>query len=201
MKLILLSSESQEPNEILLLEQMFQAGLEIFHLRKPDWDVWRTASFLDQVRPKFHDRVVLHDHYELIHRYNLRGIHLNARNRNKWEQEKEFAQQRSISCHQLEEVAGLQKEDFAYAFLSPIFPSISKQGYDPNYSIKEIQTAVQASEVPVIALGGISVEKIEQCEALGFSGAAVLGTVWNANNPLEQFQSVLKTCQKSAVTY
>lgn len=201
MKLILLSSESQEPHEILLLEQMFQAGLEVFHLRKPDWDVARTARFLDQLQEKFHDRVVLHDHYALIHRYKLRGIHLNARNSAKWEQEKEFAQHRSVSCHALEELAGVRKEDFTYAFLSPIFPSISKEGYVPNYGRAEIQAAVQACDVDLIALGGISADTIEQCEAMGFRGAAVLGTIWNANNPFEQFQTLLKTCQKSAVTY
>lgn len=201
MKLILLSAESQETNEILRLEQMFQAGLEIFHLRKPEWDVERTAFFLDQMQEKFHDRVVLHDHYELIHRYKVRGIHLNARNREKWEQEKKYAQHRSLSCHRLEELATLEQEDFDYAFLSPIFPSISKEGYVPGYTLEEIQAAVQSCAVPVIALGGMCAERMEQCEAMGFSGAAVLGNIWIAIDPLEQFQSLLKICQKSAATY
>ncbi len=39
----------------------------------------------------------------------------------------------------------------------------------------------------VFALGGVTVEKLAQVRALGFDGAAVLGAVWQATDPLAAF--------------
>ena len=41
-----------------------------------------------------------------------------------------------------------------YAFLSPIFNSISKAGYQAAFDLDELAEALQKSHVPLIALGG-----------------------------------------------
>lgn len=60
----------------------------------------------------------------------------------------------STALHQLEQL----KEDHGnldYAFLSPIFDSISKAGYNAAFADHEqLRAAVAASPVPLYALGG-----------------------------------------------
>lgn len=62
-----------------------------------------------------------------------------------------------------------------YATLSPIFDSISKQGYKAAFNFDELQSALSKLKLPVIALGGVTPEKIPLLTTLGFKGAAMLG--------------------------
>lgn len=84
----------------------------------------------------------------------------------------------SRSCHLLEEVR--LAKDFDYVFLSPIFNSISKQGYGSGFTAEELQqAAAQGIITPrVIALGGMDANTIPQAAKLGFGGVAVLGALW-----------------------
>lgn len=99
----------------------------------------------------------------------------------------------SRSCHDLATLrASLGHYDSV--FLSPLFPSISKPGYGPggNLSHAEI-AALLAARTPaerrttVLALGGITAARLPAVRALGFDGAAVLGALWQAANPVQAF--------------
>lgn len=197
MKLIVLSSEEQEINEILCLEQMFRAGLERFHLRKPGWSRQQLRELISRIPNEFLDRVVLHDHYSLLNEFELMGAHFNARNEDEWHLVPGDVH-RSISCHSLKELAQLHPNNFQDAFFSPVFPSISKEGYEPSFSKEEIIATVQKCPIPVMALGGITPESMEQCEEMGFGGAAVLGYVWQAVDPYEAYHKLYNACQKKA---
>ena len=85
----------------------------------------------------------------------------------------------SASCHSIEEVAE-RKLKCDYVFMSPIFDSISKQGYKSAFSQTDIENAAKSGVIDdsVIALGGISWDRIPLVEAMGFGGAALLGDVW-----------------------
>lgn len=88
--------------------------------------------------------------------------------------------------------------DRKYQFLSPIFDSISKQGYRAAFDIKsdngkeELRDAISNATVPVYALGGVTVDKIPELESLGFSGAAFLGEVWNRPGGYEELLRYLR---------
>ena len=85
----------------------------------------------------------------------------------------------SCSCHSLEEVAK-KKPTSDYVFLSPIFNSISKAGYEAAFSTAALHKAAAESLIDnkVYALGGVSKEHIAQLKELSFGGAAFLGDVW-----------------------
>jgi thiamine-phosphate pyrophosphorylase len=76
---------------------------------------------------------------------------------------------------------------FDYAFLGPVFNSISKVGYKGKLN-ETWQRDVKKSDVPLYAIGGINKINIKQLNALGFKGAAVLGAIWEAANPVEEFK-------------
>ena len=66
-------------------------------------------------------------------------------------------------------------------FLSPIYDSISKEGYAAAYSKAQLLEAARNGiiDARVMALGGISAEHLPEGKAIGFGGAVVLGDVWN----------------------
>jgi thiamine-phosphate pyrophosphorylase len=194
--LLLISPPEESPNEIPTLVRLFEAGLGLFHLRKPDWSEAQLENYLRAVPTPFHSRIVLHSHYALAQRYALHGLHLPARSRLTWRPSLLPADQSlSTSFHTLQEVKQHRRR-YNYVLLSPIFDSISKAGYNSAFDLGSLPKALQqlqrrSSYVPsVMALGGITAENVSAAQQAGFSGAAVLGAVWQAPDPVAAFQAI-----------
>lgn len=86
------------------------------------------------------------------------------------------------SCHSFEEVNTLEGK-LEYCFLSPIFDSISKQGYKAKFDEQELKEFLKKDrKIKVIGLGGVTEENYKELIAMGFDGGAFLGSVWNKYN-------------------
>ena len=80
---------------------------------------------------------------------------------------------RSLTIHYFPELAEWLGLD--YRFLSPVFDSISKPGYLSAFTEEDLRGHVDAD---TFALGGVTPDKLELLEQLGFGGAAMLGAAW-----------------------
>ena len=189
--IIVLTSEKPIENEAQRINDLFDAGLERLHLRKPTFSIQGYRALLDQISAKYHDRIMTHQFFELTNEYGLRGIHLQEQAR--WDLEdaldvtikiytdKGFAV--SSSFHSKEEIEAC-KADFEYVLLSPVFGSISKKGYEgKGFDVNDLDSTV-------IGMGGINENTIQQTFDLGFKGIGVLGGIWNTNNSLVSFQKI-----------
>ncbi|MDR1866319.1 MAG: thiamine phosphate synthase [Bacteroidales bacterium] len=174
MKLMVITADTLFDNEPAVLNRLFRAGMDVLHLRKPLAAAGEVERLLLRVDAAYHPRIVLHDHFALLPLFPLQGVHLNSRHP---------APPRDVlpvsrSCHSLaclEHAAG-----FRYAFLSPVFDSISKTGYAAAFTPEELQSAAAKGLIGdrVIALGGINATTIPIAAAYGFGGVAVLGALW-----------------------
>lgn len=175
MKLIVITQENIIENESAAINLLFDEGLSILHLRKPNYSEADIETLIDDINPKYREKIVLHDHFQLAEKFKLKGIHLNRRNPNPPIHSKLSI---SKSYHDLDSVK--QSAKYNYVFLSPIFDSISKQGYNQAFSNEELTVARDNGIInnKVIALGGISMETIPIAAQYSFGGVAVLGALW-----------------------
>ncbi len=174
--LIGITSENLLPDEAWLIMAALDAGLDWVHLRKPRATLRQLTDLLDALPCQYQERLVLHDCHELAQHYPVRGIHLNSRSSAVPEP---FRGTLSRSCHSIAEIAEY-KAVHDYLFLSPIFDSISKQGYHAAFTSAQLREAADGGIIDrtVMALGGISPENIAETLQYGFGGAAVLGYLW-----------------------
>ena len=171
------------PGEAEKIAAMLNDGIaDLIHLRKPGSSAADMERLIQQIPSSLHRCLVLHDHHHLAPQYGLHGIHLNSRNpeppNSKFKiQNSKFSISRS--CHSLEEVTEW-KGRCNYVSLSPIFDSISKQGYRSAFSREELLQAHRDGIIDdkVFALGGITFDRLPLVEALGFGGAMILGDAW-----------------------
>lgn len=189
MKVILITPEEPRKNEAEIISEALEVGLYRCHLRRPHWSVEETRAFLDSFSPEPLAKIVLHDHHQLAKVYPVAGIHFNQRH--------PFTQRpiglsASISCHSLEEVEQYH-DQMDYLFLSPIFNSISKPDYPAQFSLEQFRTSTIIDE-RVIALGGISLERLPQLHGIPFGGVALLGDFWSclpSANPIDHLRNYL----------
>ncbi len=194
-RLVVLSQESNVSNEAEIISDLFEDGLKTLHLRKPNSTIDEVRKLLKSIPNNFHTKIVIHSNYELLNDFDLRGAHLPESIR------KEHRVNNSInvvssSFHALKDIIS-EKMDFEYAFLSPIFQSVSKKGYLPALEQNIIQDFFtfyrNQIRFPVIALGGITDQNILRIKEMGFSGAATLGYIWENPNPVAQLKKLQKT--------
>ena len=154
MKLITITQPAFFEGEAEAITSLFDAGLEILHLRKPGASYEDMEQLLNRFPPEYLKRIVAHEHFQLASFRNLKGIHLNGRNP---AAPAGFTGHVSRSCHSLEEVVKY-KATCDYVFLSPIYDSISKEGYPSAYTTDSLQKARQAGiiDAKVMALGGVT---------------------------------------------
>lgn len=199
LQLVIMSAAEYHSSELTVLPQLFEAGLAVFHVRKPAWSRAEMAAYLQAIPSEYHGRLVVHAHYELALQYPVRGIHLTekARQASTTGQLLRQLPGRSVSAsfHSLAAVAR-HRRHYDYVFLSPIFDSLSKAGYGSGFDLTEVaaflsRLAARPGYRPaVLALGGVAAQNLGLVQQAGFAGAAVLGTIWQNTDPVAAFQQL-----------
>ena len=196
MKIILISPPDYIESESSLVNRMFKHGLPLLHLRKPSFGSENLAEYLDSIKQEYHSRIVIHSSYDLLDNFSLKGVHLTGVNSGeKRSIIKQFKGRCdlsiSISYHSLDDLCR-KSTGIDYAFLSPVFDSISKKNYKGGFDLDELSSILALANTRIIALGGCKAENLNQVKQLGFSGAAVLGAVWNTADPLSSYVKIKK---------
>lgn len=199
--MIILSNPTTITNEIEIIHSLFEEGMELFHVRKPNSSEIEMAQFLHQIKMEFRKKIVLHNHHQIAEDFGINRIHLTEKSRkeiikSQLEEYKNTGFLFSTTTHSIEEFNALDN-DFHYAFLSPVFPSISKENYYSKVDLfSEIRKRTNFN-IQLVALGGIEFGNIKKTIELGFDQVALLGTIWNSNNPIENF----KSCQQIVLSF
>ena len=189
--IVLIAPEEDVINEIDILNRLFEEGLEYYHLRKPSKDYQQYCDYLDLIEEKYHNKIVVHHHHELVNTFNLKGIHFQEQKRRDnidnpgqyFLNLSMYGKTISSSFHELEELEACDFE-FDYHLLSPVFSSISKKGYEGRgFNVNHIDKRI-------IGMGGVTKNNLSEIQKLGFQGVGVLGGIWNSKTPIEDFKAM-----------
>lgn len=195
MNIVVLTADKTTPGEPDALNALFRAGLQRLHIRKPALTYEETKTFINLIDKTYHSKLVIHRHHSLYHEMNLGGIHLSSfdladpRLQDKLTTFPPTAI--SASLHSWKELESLPFT-CTYVFISPVFNSISKPGYNAAIDLDELRTLKQTvSTLPAVyGLGGVSKNNIATLKEKGFDGAALLGSIWQSADPVTAFLDI-----------
>jgi thiamine monophosphate synthase len=177
--LAVITSPADIAGEMQCLEGMLEAGLEKLHLRKPGGVM---EGLLERLAPRWASRLVVHGSVELAVRYGVPQVHGAIK------RAAPFAA--STSVHSWEELKRLPA-GVAYAFISPVFDSISKRGYTANADLLTIPSGPLPCRP--VGMGGVSADTIGLMMARGWTGAALLGWIWEEpQEAVSRFEQIKK---------
>jgi len=78
----------------------------------------------------------------------------------------------SVACHDAMAVQRAEEEGADYAVLAPIFRPLSKAAGRPPLGLEALRAIASRSAIPVIALGGITIDNAPLCMEAGAAGVA-----------------------------
>ena len=122
MKLILLTCPEFFVEEDKILTTLFEEGLDILHLRKPNSEPVFCERLLSLMPEQYRKKIVVHDHFYLRDEFGLMGIHLSKRHP---QAPASYNGPVTRTCYDLQSVVE-QKPTCEYVLLRNIFDSISE---------------------------------------------------------------------------
>jgi thiamine-phosphate pyrophosphorylase len=191
MRIVVISPEPKDPREVSSMGGFFAAGLERYHVRKPSWGAPELEAWLRALPEAWRPHLVLHQHHSLAAKLGLGGLH----ERDEAREPAPRARALSRSCHSL---ASLERHLGRYdsILFGPVFESLTKPGYGPaaDFPWGRLEALLKgggpAGFSSVLAIGGVTAERLPRCGELGFDGAAILGAVWNDSDPVRAFAAI-----------
>jgi thiamine-phosphate pyrophosphorylase len=192
--MFVLTPETNHPHEEQILHALVRAHHSTIHVRKPGFTEEEYRLYLTQYASIL-SHMVIHEHHSLATEFAVKGIHLKERDRKDVTEIEKNVTLVSTSIHTIEEAKNLTLP-FEYIFYSPLFESISKENYGSDTTEEElveiISSLKQLTTIPIIGLGGIHAGNIARVKECGFDGAAVLGAVWESEEPIVAFENCLR---------
>lgn len=88
-----------------------------------------------------------------------------------------------VSTHSLADVRAARGAGADFVVFGPVFETESKRVYgEPQGLGKLAEVTRELGEFPVVAIGGITIENVEQCFQAGARGVAAIGMLNDADN-------------------
>ncbi len=103
-----------------------------------------------------------------------------------------------VSTHSPTEVVAARARGADFVLLGPIYDTPSKRPYGPPLGIETLAEAAAGASVPVLAIGGITPERVAEVRRAGAHGVACIGAVMSAADPAAAMDRFLDTLEAAA---
>ena len=156
-----------------------------------DEEVKQTAlSLIDICRD--HDAfLVIDDRVNVVEELKVSGVHLGKNDMNPLEAREHLGPHAIIgaTANTAEDILKYKGKDIDYIGLGPFRYTTTKEKLSPVLGLegyKRIISEVRGAgmDIPIVAIGGITLEDVDDLMATGVSGIAVSGAIINAPDPM-----------------
>lgn len=89
----------------------------------------------------------------------------------------------SVSCHSLEAAHSAASSGANYIFFGPIFATPSKAAYGSPQGLDRLAAVCSSVNIPVLAIGGITLANASSCISAGASGIAAIRLFQDSADP------------------
>jgi thiamine-phosphate pyrophosphorylase len=194
------SLSEAEPAALLpKIEAIASAGVDWVQIREKDFSARQLSALTREVllRTATHSedtnrapRIIVNDRVDVALAERAGGVHLGE-NSLPIEQVCRFLEVRAsrqdflvgVSCHLLEGAKSAAARGANYLFFGPIFDTPSKAAFGPPQGLEHLADVCRAVAIPVLAIGGITLENASGCFAAGAAGIAAIRLFQDSTDP------------------
>jgi thiamine-phosphate pyrophosphorylase len=97
-----------------------------------------------------------------------------------------------LSTHNIEQFEKAARSSADYIAIGPIFETTSKVNPDPVVGLELVRRARHLTERPVVAIGGITLERAAEVIDAGADSVAVISDILGAEDPAERASQYLR---------
>jgi thiamine-phosphate pyrophosphorylase len=159
------------------IREAVRAGVDLIQIREKDLPTRDLAALVHQALETARGtstRILVNDRLDVAIALGAAGVHLGT-------QSIPVDTARRIvpkgfligaSCHSIGEAEAAQAAGADYIVFGPVFKTASKLQYGPPVGLEKLREAAAKISIPVLALGGITPNRVKSCLDAGAAGIA-----------------------------
>ena len=172
------------------------AGVDLIHVRERDLEARELAAVVDalvKVTRGSATRVVVNDRVDVALACGAAGVQLRGDSMPARRVRQMTPDGFLIGCsvHAVDEAVAAAV-DADYLVAGTVFPTQSKPGMTRLLGTDGLAAVARAVPVPVLAIGGVSVERAGELAAAGAGGLAAIGLFANPGRPIKEVVQELR---------
>jgi thiamine-phosphate pyrophosphorylase len=102
-----------------------------------------------------------------------------------------------VSTHNIEQFQAGAESSADYLAIGPIFATASKANPDPVVGVEIIRKARRLTQKPIVAIGGITLERAQETLAAGADSVAVIGDILRSADPAKRARQYIELLENA----
>ena len=169
------------------VEKAILGGVTFVQLREKEADdesFLKLAREVQAVCKKYKVPFVINDRVDIAKAVDADGVHVGQDDESAKMAREELGPDKiiGVSCKTVEQALKAQRDGADYLGVGAMFATGTK-GDAKTISYERLQTVCSASELPVVAIGGITLDNMETLAGSGISGIAVVSAIFAQDDP------------------
>jgi thiamine-phosphate pyrophosphorylase len=183
-------------SELMLAETLAESGVELIQYRNKNVssrELFEISLRLSTAMAQRGVRFIVNDRPDIALLAGAGGVHVGQEDLGVEEARSICGPQRwvGVSTHTLEQVAVADRTSADYVAFGPIFPTTTKQNPDAVVGTELLRRARQITRKPLVAIGGITLERAGEVYGAGADSLAVVRDLICATSPGERARKYL----------
>jgi thiamine-phosphate pyrophosphorylase len=183
--------------ELACAEMLAQAGVELIQYRNKiatSRQYLETSQSLSAFLHARGARFIVNDRADIAAIAAADGVHVGQEDLGVESAREVCGPQRWVgaSTHNLEQVRRAADTSADYIAVGPVFPTKTKENPEPVVGTQLIRAARAITSKPLVAIGGITVERADEVLAAGADSLAVAGDILRAADPSQRARDYLQ---------
>jgi thiamine-phosphate pyrophosphorylase len=186
---------------VRVLHDAIKAGVPAIQLRERDLstsDLLSLTQKIQAITTSGSVSLIVNDRVDLTMALNLDGVHLRSDSLPPLPVRQLIGPRRliGVSTHSVEDVRRANQGGADYVVFGPIFETPSKRPFGSPLGLHLLADVCRRSSIPVLAIGGITRERVHDVRRAGAHGVAVIGALLSRNDigeAVREFRHALET--------
>ncbi len=168
------------------VEAALSGGVKALQLREkdlPDSELIKLGFQLRKLTSNYRAKLIINSRADIAKKIGADGVHLAESSFSVNETKSIFPSLiLGVSTHSLEGANFAEAQGADYITFSPVYETPSKASYGPPQGLDALRQITQAISLPVLALGGITLDRVPDCLEQGAFGIALISDIWSSSN-------------------
>ncbi|HTN49702.1 MAG TPA: thiamine phosphate synthase, partial [Burkholderiaceae bacterium] len=171
-----------------VVDAALAGGVDAIQLREKDLSgaaLLELAGRLREVTHRYGARLLINDRIDIALACEADGVHLPADSFASTDARRLLGNNRllGVSTHSVQQARAAAAGGADFIVFGPVFETPSKRAFGTPVGLDALAQAAQAVTLPVLAIGGLSVERVASVLQRGARGVAVVAALLEADDP------------------
>ena len=196
LSLYLVTDNSENEEKFLkTIQDAILGGVSVVQIREKTAETlefYNLALKVKEITAKYNVPLIINDRVDVALAIDADGVHVGQSDMPCDITRKLIGENKilGVSAATIEEAKKAEKDGADYIGTGAIFPTATKDDA-PSVTKKDLSDIANSINIPVVAIGGITIENAKELKDTGIAGLSVVSAIMGAENPKKASEKLL----------